>query len=168
LSIPNRRQSASSEAGEPGKPAARDFQRVDRLIGRDRRRPAHSSSAFRNRMSKDALWITSLESSTKSMKACAIAVNTGLSARNSFADAVHVERFFGHVAFGVDVLVIGAPGRHLMPKLDRADLDDPVPIERVQPVVSVSSTISRMFPCPDLVQQVLHIGTGGRKGHRSG
>jgi hypothetical protein len=34
------------------------------------------------------------------------------------------ERFFGHVAFGIDVTVKFAAGRDVMDKLDAGDLDD--------------------------------------------
>ncbi len=45
---------------------------------------------------------------------------------------MHLERPFRHGAFGVDILVIGAAGWHVVDQLDPADLHDPVAGERVK------------------------------------
>ena len=42
------------------------------------------------------------------------------------ADAVYTKRFFRHGPFGVDVDMIGLTRGHMVPQLDRADLDNPV------------------------------------------
>ena len=39
---------------------------------------------------------------------------------------MHLERFFGHGAFGVDVLVIGAARGHFVEQFYRADFNDAV------------------------------------------
>lgn len=49
------------------------------------------------------------------------------------ADAVHLECANGHAAFGVDVLVVGAPRRQVIEQLDRADLDDAVALGGLEP-----------------------------------
>jgi hypothetical protein len=83
LSTPKRRQSASSEAGEPG-----NFWRaistvsVARAIGISGR-PTLRNSWFRNFMSKGALWMTSCAAPMKARKAGPMAPNTGLSRRKS-------------------------------------------------------------------------------------
>ena len=49
-----------------------------------------------------------------------------LVAQEIVAKAVNLERLFRHGAFGVDVLVIGPAGRHVVEQLHRADFDDAV------------------------------------------
>ena len=62
--------------------------------------------------------------------------------------AVHAHRLLGNVALGVDQAMEDAAGRRLVDDLDRADLEQPVALGGLRPVVSVSSTISRMIgPC---------------------
>ena len=131
LSTPKRRQSASSEAGEPG-----NFCRAISSVSIARAmgsvgRPARPSSAFRNFMSKAALWITSCASPMKSRKARPMPEH-GLVAQEVIAQAVHLERLFRHRAFGVDVLVIGPAGRQVVQQLDRADFDDAVALGRFE------------------------------------
>jgi hypothetical protein len=52
-----------------------------------------------------------------------------------------------------------------MPKLDRADLDDPVSIERVQTRrFGVQHDLTHVLPLPGVVQQVLHVLHGRSQG----
>ncbi len=46
--------------------------------------------------------------------------------------AVHGKRFRRHVALGIDVAVIGLPGRHAVVDLDAADFDQPVAAQRIE------------------------------------
>ena len=45
---------------------------------------------------------------------------------------VHLERLLRHVAFRVDVLMIGAPGGDMVQQLDSADFHDPIALFRVE------------------------------------
>ena len=47
--------------------------------------------------------------------------------------AVHLERLGRHVALGIDVAVEHAAGRDVVEQLDRADLDHPMAVGRLQP-----------------------------------
>ena len=49
-----------------------------------------------------------------------------LVAQEFLAQPVNLERLLRHVAFRVDILVIGPPGGHVIEQLDPADLDDAV------------------------------------------
>ena len=55
----------------------------------------------------------------------------GFVGKERVTDTVDGESLFRHGAFGVDILVIGAPGGHLMPQFHRPDLDDAMAVERV-------------------------------------
>ncbi len=46
--------------------------------------------------------------------------------------AMHRERVRRHVALGIDVAVKFPPGRDVMQQLDAGDLDDPVPVVRIE------------------------------------
>lgn len=45
---------------------------------------------------------------------------------------MHALCFRGHVAFRIDVHLIGAPGRHMVHQLDRADFHQAIAATRVQ------------------------------------
>ena len=132
----------------PGKRRSRELERVEGARPGERRRPAQPSSALRKLMSKPALWITSRASPTKARNSSATSAKTGLSARNAAVRPCTATASGRHLALGVDVGVEGPAGRHVVDELDRADLDDPVAGAGSSPVVSVSSTISRMRAAP--------------------
>ena len=97
-----------------------------RSIG-DQACPAQPSSALRNFMSKAALWMTSRESSPmKATKSAATSAKRGLSRRKSSPRPCTSKALGRHRAFGVEILVVDPAGRHVVEKLDRADLDDAV------------------------------------------
>ena len=83
-------------------------------------------------MSKPALWITRRASPTKAANSAATRGEDRLVGEEGGAQAVHVDGVLRHVALGIDVGVEGAPRRHVVDELDRADLDDPVAGVRIE------------------------------------
>ena len=112
-----------------------------RARGRPAARPRRASSLLRNAMSKPALWITSRAGaglasrswSRNARKSSTTSANTGCVAQEGGGQAVHLLRVGRHVALGIEVAVEEAAGRHVVEQLERADLDHPVAVGRLEP-----------------------------------
>ena len=122
------------EAGRRAREAAARQRRACRQRGRRAAgRPSRASSALRKARSNSALWMTSRSPPIKASSSSAIAANGGWLGEELGGDAVHRERFLRHVALGIDVAVEFAPGRDVVHQLDAGDLDDAMPVIRVEP-----------------------------------
>ena len=62
-----------------------------------------------------------------------MSAKSGLSLRNSIAQAVNLERRFRHVAFRIEVAVKRLAGRKAVDQLDAADLDQAIALEGIKP-----------------------------------
>ena len=108
-------------------------------------RPSRASSALTKRMSNSALWMTNGASPTKERKSSTTSANVGLSL-SAVAVWPCTHGVVGNVTFWIDELIGKRfPGQDLMHDLHRADFERAMPLEGLTPVVSVSSTISRMM-----------------------
>ena len=136
-----RRQSASRLSGAPGKALAGELQRIDHRRSPIDPGPAEPGELAVQERDVEGRVVDHQLGRRRAVPALVqerekILDHLGeprLLAEEGSGQAVHQLRIGRHVALGVEVAVEEAAGRQVVDQLDRADLDQPVAVARLEP-----------------------------------